>query len=179
MLILNDIKNYLKLESAKYWIKKLDLEKHPEGGWFKETYRSVEIIPQQALPSNFNGDRNYSTCIYYLLESDDYSSFHRIRSDEMWHYYMGNSPIEIISLVNGNLKKQLVGNNPNEDQHLQIMIPKNIWFAARLVNKNGYALVGCTVSPGFHFDDFEMADEKLLEEYPKLENEIKKLVRFK
>ena len=127
------------MKSAKYWIEKLKLEKHPEGGWFKEIYRSSEVIPKLALPSGFKGDRNCSTSIYYLLEGEDFSSFHRIKSDEIWHFYAGTSPIEIVSIAGGELKKQMCGNNPDKDQHLKIVVPKNKWFAAQLLNKNGYA----------------------------------------
>ena len=152
------------MKQAKYWIEKLELEKHPEGGWFKEIYRSSDIISRRALPNDFNGDRNCSTSIYYLLENEDFSSFHRIHSDEIWHYYMGSSSIEIISIQQGELKRQLLGNDPDSNQNLQIVVPKNTWFAAQLVLRKGYALVGCTVSPGFHFNDFELADEKLPDE---------------
>lgn len=164
------------MKSAKYWIEKLNLEKHPEGGWFKEIYRSEDIIPGHALSTDFKDSRNYSTSIYYLLEGDDFSSFHRIHSDEIWHYYAGFSPVEIISIEQGKINRQLLGNYPDENQQLQVIVPKNTWFAAQLVNQKGYALAGCTVSPGFHFDDFEMADEKLLEEFPQLESQIRKLI---
>ena len=166
------------METAKYWINHLNLEKHPEGGWYKEIYRSSDIISKQALPPYFNGDRNCSTSIYYLLESEDFSSFHRIKSDEIWHYYSGTSPIEIISIVEGKLLKQLLGNKLNEDQQLQIVIPKNTWFAAHLIDKNGFALAGCTVSPGFHFDDFEMTGKKFIHDFLQFESEIKNLVRL-
>ena len=166
------------MKAAKYWIEKLNLEKHPEGGWFKEIYRSPDIIPVQGLSNDFNDSRNCSTSIYYLLEGEDFSSFHRIHSDEIWHYYAGGSAVEIISIEQGKLNNQLLGNDPDKNQQLQIVIPKNTWFAAQLVNKNSYALMGCTVAPGFHFDDFEMANEKLLEEFPHLETQIKNLIRI-
>lgn len=166
------------ISSAKYWIEKLNLEKHPEGGWFKEVYRSEEVIPKEALPDYFSGSRNISTSIYYLLEGDNFSAFHRIKSDEIWHYYAGTSALEIVSIKDGRLKKQLIGTNPEENQVLQYVVPKNTWFASRLFSKSGYALVGCTVSPGFHFEDFTMAGKELLEEYPHLLSEIKDLIRF-
>ena len=166
------------MKSAKYWIEKLGLDRHPEGGWFKEIYRSDDIITVDSLSGDYRGTRNCSTSIYYLLEGDDYSSFHRIKSDEVWHYYAGSTSIEILLIVDGSLIKQLCGNNPDENQQLQIVVPKNTWFAARLHDKSGYALVGCTVSPGFQFDDFEMSDEKIMEEFPQLETEIKNLLRI-
>jgi predicted cupin superfamily sugar epimerase len=166
------------MESAKYWIEKLQLQKHPEGGWFKEIYRSDEVIPAVALPIGFSGSRSISTSIYYLLEGDDFSAFHRIKSDEIWHFYTGTSAIEIISVEKGKIKKQFLGDNPHENQCFQLIVPKNTWFSARLVNKYGFALAGCTVSPGFHFDDFEMANQELFEQFPELEKEIIGLIRY-
>lgn len=164
-------------KSAQYWIEKLQLQKHPEGGWFNEVYRSDEMIPSNALPAGFTGSRNISTSIYYLLEVDDFSAFHRIMSDELWHFYTGNSAVEIISIEEGKIKRQFLGDNPGQNQYFQIVVPKNTWFAARLVNKNGFALAGCTVSPGFHFDDFEMAGNELIHEFLELEKEIVGLIR--
>jgi len=85
--------------TAKYWIGKLQLHKHPEGGWFREIYRADEMIPKNSLPEYFTGERNVSTSIYYLLEGKDISTFHRIKSDEIWHYYAGNSAIEIMTVL--------------------------------------------------------------------------------
>ena len=164
-------------KSAQYWIKKLNLEKHPEGGWFREIYRSEETVSKDALPEGFSGSRNFSSSIYYLLEGLDFSAFHRIKSDEIWHFYVGSSAIEILSIEKGEISKQFCGNAPEEDQHLQVIVPKNTWFAARLANSKGFALVGCTVSPGFHFDDFELAGKKLPEKYPHLNEILKKLIR--
>lgn len=165
------------LKTAKYWIKKLQLQKHPEGGWFKEVYRSDELISAVALPTGFSVSRNISTSIYYLLEGEDFSAFHRIKSDEIWHFYTGTSAIEIISIDEGKIRKQFLGENPQENQSFQVVVPKNTWFAAQLQNRNGFALVGCTVSPGFHYDDFEMATENLVNQYPELENVIRDLIR--
>lgn len=168
----------MTLKAAAYWIDKLNLGKHPEGGWFKEVYRASEIIPEQALPENFTGARNISTSIFYLLEGDDFSAFHRIKSDEIWHFYAGSSPIEIIYIERNNIRKILLGNDPDKNQNLQLVVSKNTWFAAKLSERKCYALVGCTVSPGFHFNDFELAGKELLEEFPELETQIKSLIRL-
>jgi predicted cupin superfamily sugar epimerase len=165
------------LKTSEYWIKKLRLEKHPEGGWFKEVYRSAEMISEKCLPEGFSGSRNASTSIYYLLEDDNFSSFHRIKSDEIWHYYTGNSSLEIISIEKGEIKKQILGNQAEENQLFQVVVPKNTWFAARLTDTKGYALAGCTVSPGFNFDDFELAGIEFLAEYPQLKDKIAGLIR--
>jgi len=166
------------IKSSQFWIEKLQLQKHPEGGWYKEVYRSAEMVPASALPTGFSGSRSISTSIYYLLEGDDFSAFHRIKSDEIWHFYTGTSAIEIISVEEGKIRKQFLGDNPRENQFFQIVVPKNTWFAARLVNKQGFALAGCTVSPGFHFDDFEMANQELIGHYPEVEKEIVGLIRY-
>jgi predicted cupin superfamily sugar epimerase len=164
--------------TAKYWIEKLQLQKHPEGGWFREVYRSDEVIPADALSTGFSGSRSISTSIYYLLAGDDFSAFHRIKSDEIWHFYTGTSAIEIISVEEGKIKKQFLGDNPRENQFFQIVVPKNNWFAARLVNKHGFVLAGCTVSPGFHFEDFEMANQELIWQNPEIEKEVVGLIRY-
>lgn len=166
------------MRTASYWISTLNLQKHPEGGWFKEIYRSDEVIPAVALPTGFSGSRSISTSIYYLLEGDDFSAFHRIKSDEIWHFHTGTSAIEIISIEEGKIRKLFLGDNPQKNQSFQVVVPKNIWFAARLQNTSGFALVGCTVSPGFHFDDFEMATESLVIQYPELGNEVIGLIRY-
>ena len=165
------------MKTAVYWIEKLNLEKHPEGGWFREIYRSEDVAPESGLPKNFTGKRNFLTSIYFLLEDNDFSAFHRIKSDEIWHYYAGTSAIEILTIENGKIRKQLLGNDIENSEQLQVVAPKNTWFAARLKRPVGYGLVGCTVSPGFHFEDFEMADEKLTNEFPELKDEIVPFLR--
>lgn len=165
------------MHTSKYWIEKLDLLPHPEGGWYKETYRSEGKIPQSVLPAGFSGDRVYSSAIYYLLDHHNFSAFHKINSDETWHYYTGNSAIEIISIEHNKLVKQLLGDQLKNGESFQVTVPANCWFAARLVYSSGFALAGCTVAPGFNFDDFVLADEKLLDEYPEFKSEIKPLIR--
>lgn len=165
------------MKSAKFWIEKLGLQKHPEGGWFKEVYRSEDVVTSNALPKGFSGERNFSTSIYYLLEGDDFSAFHRIKSDELWHYYTGTSCIEIVWIDGEQIRKSKVGSNIESNEYFQVVIPKNHWFAAHLLSKNGFALVGCTVSPGFNFNDFEMADKSLIEDFPELKDVFKKLIK--
>ena len=129
--------------SASYFIKNLDLTPHPEGGFFKEVYRSKGIIPRAALPSLFEADRNYATGIYYLLEGDDFSTFHRIQQDETWHFYSGD-PLYIHMIEPGGLLiSAILGLNISNDEKPQITVPAKTWFAASLVNKKGYCLAGC------------------------------------
>ncbi len=167
------------MKTAAYWIEKLNLQKHPEGGWYREVYLSEDIVPQTGLPAGFRGERNFSTSIYYLLEGNDFSAFHRIKSDEVWHYYGGTSAVVIVYLENGHIKKLYLGDDPDRGQKLQLVVPKNTWFAAKLMNTDSFALAGCTVSPGFHFDDFELAGEKLINDWPEIKEEIKPLIKSK
>ena len=155
------------MKAAKYWIEKLKLKKHPEGGFYIESYRAKESIKKEALPNRYTEDRSYATSIYFLLQKDDYSSFHRLKSDEIWHFYLGTTLELILIEHNGNLKKYLLGPDYEAGEHLQLTIPRNHWFAAKLPDRTGYALVGCTMAPGFHFDDFELANrESLIQQFP-------------
>lgn len=141
------------MKTAQYYIEKLELENHPEGGFYKEVYRDSIVYPPHR---NFSEDRNYSTSIYYLLEQGDRSAFHRIKSDEVWHHYDGGC-IFIHYFVNQQLITKKLGKNLEEDEQPQITVPKNIWFAAEPAPHCSFALMGCTVAPGFDFKDFEMA----------------------
>ena len=160
------------MHTVDYWIKHLNLQAHPEGGFYKETYRSEEIITTQSLPTRFEGQRNFSTAIYFLLRSQDRSVFHRIKSDELWHFYQGSS-LSIYILTDQGLQIQKLVTNLLQGESLQVMVPANCWFGARVEEKETYALCGCTVAPGFDFKDFEMAGrEELLRQYPGWEKEI-------
>ncbi len=136
------------LKSAEYWIDKLQLSSHPEGGYFRESYRSLEKINTNALPEGFLGNRNVSTAIYYLLQNNDFSAWHRIKSDEMWHYYDGSSSFEIhvLSKERGHEILKL-GTDLDNEESLQMVVPANTWFAARLTETESFALAGCTVAP--------------------------------
>ncbi len=155
------------MDKAEYWIEKLGLIKHPEGGYFKETYRSEEFIKRESLPVRFSGDRCFSTSIYFLLTKEEFSAFHRIKSDEIWHHYTGGTIELHIIDADGIYKKVLLGKKIDNDECLQIVVPKESWFASKVIGQEDFALVGCTVSPGFDFNDFELASKKeLLEKYP-------------
>ena len=138
-------------------IQKYSLEPHPEGGWYKQTYKSNEQIAATALPERFNGDRAFSTAIYFLLEQEDFSAFHRIKSDECWHFYAGDPLLIYIIDHNGELRIISVGNDFKQGQSFQYVVPANCWFASRPAPGSEYCFVGCTVSPGFEFEDFELA----------------------
>jgi predicted cupin superfamily sugar epimerase len=153
---------------------KLQLIRHPEGGWYREMYRAQNVVPH--FSNSINENRNLFTHIYYLLENQDYSAFHKIGSEETWHYYAGNTAIEIVSIVQGKIKKHRLGNQIENGEHLFVVVPANTWFAARLANTSGFALSGCTVVPGFDFADFKLATESLVNQYPELADTIRPLL---
>ena len=144
------------IESAKQIIEKLGLEPHPEGGYFRETYRSEGSINEENLDDHYEGERSYSTCIYFLLTSDKFSAFHRIKQDEIWHFYDG-SPIRLhVISETGEYSYHIIGRDLDRGEIPQLVVPGGCWFAAEVLNTNAYSLVGCTVAPGFSFDDFEL-----------------------
>ncbi len=167
-------------EQSKYYISKLQLMPHPEGGYFKEVYRSDEIIMSENLPKRFTSNRNYSTSIYFLLDGEQKSNFHRLKSDEIWHFYEGSSIKIFVIDVLGNLSEYLLGKNLDEGGKFQLVIKRNNWFAAELKEENSYSLIGCTVSPGFNYEDFELADRNNLQkQFPQHEEIIKKFTKFR
>ncbi len=148
------------MPEASYWIEKYEMVRHPEGGYFKETYRSSEVISD--LPKRFTGSRSVSTSIYFLLEAGDFSAFHKILSDEVWHFYTGDA-LEIFYFDNQNeLQIIKLGNNAEIGEVFQAVVPAGSWFGSKPALNSKYSLVGCTVAPGFDFQDFEMAEQKLL-----------------
>jgi predicted cupin superfamily sugar epimerase len=161
---------------AEQWIKKLGLSPHPEGGFYKEVYRDEAKLSQEAWQNAFSGERNISTAIYYLLQEGDYSCFHRIKSDELWHHYAGGTAL-IRYFEKGDLHTLKLGLNIDQGESPMVIIPKNVWFAAELEPETSYALMGCTVAPGFDFADFEKASIQDLKEYiDKYPDTIERLV---
>ncbi|WP_417799872.1 cupin domain-containing protein [Tenacibaculum sp.] len=160
-------------------IKKFDLTEHPEGGFYKETYRSNGIIKNEHLNSNFVGDRNYSTCIYFLLTSEKFSAFHKINQDEIWHFYKGSTlKLHMIS-PEGNYSFVLIGNDFANDEFPQFVVPAGYWFAAEVNKENSYAFTGCTVAPGFDFNDFVLPKrEELILLFPEHKEIVTKLTHM-
>lgn len=148
------------MRNAQYWIQHLNLLPHKEGGYYKEVYRSNEQVLKNSLPERFTNDRVFSTSIYFLLEKGDFSAFHKIKSDEIWHHYDG-APVTIHVINNeGLLSTRKLGLSPEIKIMPQVTITANHWFAAETMGD--FSLVGCTVSPGFDFHDFEIADRNVL-----------------
>jgi predicted cupin superfamily sugar epimerase len=171
--------SFSTMKPANYWIEKYHLQAHPEGGYYAETYRSKELIGQQALPERFTGDRSFSTGIYFLLETHNFSALHRIQSDEMWHFYAGSAlDIFVIDPETRKLEVIKLGNDPEKGETFQAVVPAGTWFGSRPASGSDYSLVGCTVAPGFDFQDFEMADRVTLQsQFPEFEELIQELTR--
>ena len=140
------------MTEADALIKFHDLVAHPEGGFFKETYRSLEVIQTP------RGERSVSTAIYYLLKEGQSSKLHRIQSDEVWHFYQGDPLIVFEREEDGTIKKTVLGKDFKQGQKVQYTVPAGRWFGAYLPQGSEYAFVGCTVAPGFDFQDFELFD---------------------
>ena len=148
---------------------------HPEGGYYKETYRSTEGIQPNGLPSRFNGPRNFSTAIFFLLLKESFSAFHRIASDECWHFYEGDSLAVHVIHTTGEYELIRLGPDFSKGEVYQAVVPAGSWFASECLGK--YSFVGCTVAPGFDFEDFELAGKSLAAEFPQYEELILRLVR--
>jgi uncharacterized protein len=163
---------------VKKYIQHLQLLPHPEGGYYKETYRSSENIPAEGLPARFEAGRSFSTAIYYLLEKGDYSGFHRIKSDECWHFYGGSTLLIHVIEEDGKYYTIRLGSKVETGEVFQCVVPAGAWFASEPAPETDFSLVGCTVAPGFDFADFEMAKkDQLLSLYSEHKNIIERLCR--
>lgn len=157
-------------------IKRFGLRPHPEGGYFRESYRCSELIPRTALAERFGGDRNYSTAIYFLLTAGSKSRLHRLKADELWHFYLGG-PLRLVQLFeDGRLEEVVMGHDVAAGQKLQHAIPSGCWFGAYPEPGSEFSLVGCTVAPGFDFNDLEMGKRtELLDAFPHARHVIEQL----
>ena len=164
-------------QKARAYIKKLQLKKHPEGGYYREVYRSGEKILADHLPKRYKSYRNFSTSIYFLLEGKQFSAFHLLKSDELWHFYNGSDLKVYIINPEGDLTLRKLGRT--KDSEFQIAIGKHCWFAAEIEDKKSFSLFGCTVAPGFEFEDFELGKrEFLLKKFPQHKTLISRLTRL-
>ena len=164
--------------TAAELIQALELAPHPEGGWYRETYRAAESIPRAGLPARFAGARAFATAIYFLLDATTFSALHRIRSDELWHFYAG-SPLTLHLLTPaGEHRRLALGAEPARGAAFQATVPAGCWFGAEVERPGDFALVGCTVAPGFDFADFELgARAELCRSYPAHRDLIERLTR--
>jgi len=166
------------MTAAQTWIDGLKLRRHPEGGWFRETYRSDEGVGRAALPPRFGDDRAFSTAIYFLLEGEDFSALHRIKQDEVFHFYDGSSLTVHVIDPDGNYSALKLGRDWTAGERPQAVVPAGSLFGATVNDTRSYSLVGCTVAPGFDFADFELpAREELCRQFPQHREIIEKLTR--
>lgn len=163
--------------TAERIIKLYNMKPLPEeGGYYVETYRSKEGIDKTCLPERYGGDRSYSTAIFYLLTPDTQSYFHRLKSDEVYHFYLGD-PVQMVLIhPNGTTRVLFLGHDLQAGQFVQAVVPAGIWMGSMLLEGGKFALMGTTVAPGFDFSDTEIGDRAmLLDQYPQHEGFIKRL----
>ena len=161
--------------TAEHLIERLFLARHPEGGWFRETYRSHE--QREDLPSHISRSRCICTAIYFLLEHGEFSALHRIKSDELWHHYAGSGLLIHVIDPGGEYRQLRLGKDIEAGEQFQAVVPAGSWFGAEPKGE-GYSLVGCTVAPGFDFADLELADRgRLCVLYPQHRSLIDRLTR--
>lgn len=151
-------------------VQAFQLEAHPEGGWYKELYRSDKTT------TTAKGKRNLLTSIYFLLTSENASNFHKIESDEIWYYHEGSSLTVHTLSEDGVYKALKVGNKLSEGEQPQVLVPKGLIFGSTVTEEDSYSLVSCAVAPGFDFQDFKLfSEEELLARYPEHATIIKRL----
>jgi hypothetical protein len=151
--------------SAEELKRMLGLEPHPrEGGWFRQTWKAEESIPLEALPKGrYSGARSAGTAIYYLLEPNNFSEMHKLASDEVFHFYLGDA-VEMLQLSPDGM---VLGRDLARGELLQTVVPQGVWQGSRLVEGGKVALLGCTVSPGFDYADYESGGrEELVRGWP-------------
>jgi len=162
-------------------VRSLSLSPHPEGGYYRETYRAPLTLPRAALTAAHAGDRSASTAIYFLVPRGSFSALHRIASDEVWHFYAG-APLEVVEIDAAGVLRCTVLGNELGDETPQHVVPAGAWFGSRVLEgteaRGSFALVGCTVAPGFDFADFALANrEALTRDHPAHARIIEELTR--
>ncbi len=165
-------------QTARYWIQKLNLIRHDEGGYFREIYRSPESIPGKHLPARFRGARPLGTSIYFLLEGSQVSVLHRLKTDEIWHFYTGCSLTIFAINSQGVLSQIFLGPDFENGEVFQAVVAAGSWFGAKLNREDSFALVGCTMAPGFDYADLEIGERgELCQQFPQHRQIIEMLTR--
>ena len=164
--------------TAQTYVQTLQMQAHPEGGFYRESYRSTQLLDLVRSEDGSMVHRNVSTGIYFLLEQGNFSAFHKIRSDEMWHFYAGQA-LEVLEInPAGELRCTRLGPDVLQGEVFQHVVPAHTWFASRVAASGAFALVGCTVAPGFDFADFCLADRATLSAaFPQHRQTIHELTR--
>lgn len=166
------------MRDHNYWIEHLHMIKHPEGGYFQQTYECPHNISDRELETRFEGMRPLATSIYFLIHDNDVSNFHRLESDEIWYFHDGNPLVVAVITPDGEYVEHKIGLDFEKGQRPQVLVPAGSIFGSFVEENRGYSLVGCMVSFGFDFNDFELFKrESLLKDYPEHETMIRKLTR--
>jgi predicted cupin superfamily sugar epimerase len=167
----------MNVMKAQEIIDALGMLPHPEeGGYFVETYKSKEAIPRKALPQRYHGKRSFGTAIFYLLTPETFSQLHKLESDEVFHFYLGD-PVTMLQLrPDGSSEVLTLGQDIVGGQRLQVVVPAGTWQGSFLNEGGEFALLGCTVAPGFEYDDYETGSRgDLLKGFPEQEELIVRL----
>ncbi len=165
-------------EQVEQLIQALQLRPHPEGGFFRETYRSTEQLHSNALSDRYVGPRAVSTCIYYMLTRISFSVMHRVASDEIYHFYTGQALEMLLLYPSGKSEVVIIGSDVSAGQVPQFVIPNGVWQGSRVAGAGEFALVGATVAPGFDFADFEEGSyEQLAGQFPERADLLRALTR--
>jgi predicted cupin superfamily sugar epimerase len=165
----------LSAEAAR-WIERLDLRPHREGGYFRETYRAAESVARAALPPRYDGPRAFMTAIYFLLPGGEISALHRLRSDELWFFHAGSALTVVTLAEDGALVETRLGPDVDRGERWQTIVGAGHWFGAMVEAAHSFALVGCTVAPGFEFADFELGERgALVRRFPQHRATIERL----
>lgn len=164
-------------KNAQYWVKHLGLLPHPEGGYFKRNYTSAHTVKVNHIDASICTPRPLATSIYFLIERGNFSAFHTIKSDEQWNFYAGEPLIIHMIDSDGSYTQQVIGLDLESGQVPQFTVAAGVWFASEVYGEGSYSLVGCTVSFGFDFSDFTLADKTLVDTYPEHCNLIERLIR--
>jgi len=163
-----------KIQKIQTIINTFQLEPHIEGGWYRRTFESDQLTGNSSLA----GTRHITTSIVYLLAQQEFSAFHKLQQYETWHFYSGDSLLIHWFDEHGILQSQILGNDYEKGEFPQLTIKPNTYFAAELMEGSEYAFVGCSVSPGFHYDDFSIASRsELITLYPEHSKIITKLTK--
>jgi predicted cupin superfamily sugar epimerase len=154
--------------TARAIIDLLCLEKHPkEGGYFRETYRSRGDVPAEHLPPGYPGPRSLATAIYYLITADSFSAMHRLPGEEIFHHYLGDAVEMLLLHPSGEHEIVLLGKDLARGERPQVVVPGGVWQGSKLASGGEFALLGCTMSPGFDYADYEHGRRaELMAQYP-------------
>jgi len=165
------------MPTAEELIALLQLQPHPkEGGFFRETYRSADRLAAAHLPGRYGSDRSASTAIYYLLTPTSISPLHRLATDEVFHFYLG-SPVRMLHLGPGKEAREIIlGPDVAAGHQLQVVAPRGVWQGSVLEPGGSFALLGCTVAPGFEYADYEHGQRaELTVQFPEHAEMIRRL----